>query len=267
VDCYQNFCKVNGLTFEKPRYKYERKIPLIPTTENIYKVISAHTALDVEDIDEAQLAEMLKAFWVGNPAYTVFIDLLEYTDAFSKLLNISYKKLDGRKILLEFDSTSEYEKVINSLAKEAMANVSPLFVFTSPTSILHASLAKQPAVNFFLLSTSTPTRESKAENEVILPAKNMVLFKDVLNKVLDEYALTNIFVVFDKLSELINLVGFDKTYKFLLDVTEMLPQTKATAMFLLNKSAHEPQEVSRIRRLFHNQLTYGKDGIEVVKLS
>jgi hypothetical protein len=25
VDCYQNFCKVNGLTFEKPRYKYERK--------------------------------------------------------------------------------------------------------------------------------------------------------------------------------------------------------------------------------------------------
>jgi len=41
VDCYQNFCKVNGLTFEKPRYKYERKIPLIPTTENIYKVISA----------------------------------------------------------------------------------------------------------------------------------------------------------------------------------------------------------------------------------
>ena len=41
VDCYQNFCITNKLTFEKPTYRYERKIPLIPTTENIYKVISA----------------------------------------------------------------------------------------------------------------------------------------------------------------------------------------------------------------------------------
>jgi len=88
-----------------------------------------------------------------------------------------------------------------------------------------------------------------------------------LSKVLDEYALTNVFMVFDKLSELINLVGFDKTYKFLLDVTEMLPQTKATAIFLLNKSAHEPQVVSRIRGLFHNLLTSDKDGLKVVKLS
>ena len=40
LDCYQNFCKVNNIPFDKPRYKYERKIPLIPTTENIYKIIS-----------------------------------------------------------------------------------------------------------------------------------------------------------------------------------------------------------------------------------
>jgi len=41
LDCYQNFCIVNQIPFNKPRYKYERKIPLIPTTENIYKIISA----------------------------------------------------------------------------------------------------------------------------------------------------------------------------------------------------------------------------------
>jgi len=225
------------------------------------------TAFNVEGIGEAQLTEMFKAFWVGNPEYTVFIDLLEYTNAFSRLLNISHEKLVGRKILLEFDPTSEYEKIIDSLAKEAIANVYPVFVLTSPSSIIHASLAKQPAVNFFLLSTSTPTLESKAENEVILPAKNMALLTDTLNKVLDEYARTNVFMVFDKLSKLINLVGFDKTYKFLLDVVEMLHQTKMTALFLLNKSAHEPQVVSRIRGLFHNQLTYDKDELKVVKLS
>ncbi|RLI40366.1 hypothetical protein DRO69_12990 [Candidatus Bathyarchaeota archaeon] len=224
-------------------------------------------AFNVEGIGEAQLAEMFKAFWVGKPEYTVFIDLLEYTNAFAKLLNISHKELVGRKILLEFDPASEYEKVIQSLVKEAIANVCPVFVFTSPASILHASLAKQATVKFFLLSTSTPTPESKAENEVILPAKNMTLLTDALNKVLDEYALANVFMVFDKLSELINLVGFDKTYKFLLDVTEMLHQSEVTAIFLLNKSAHELQIISHIRELFQNLLTYDKDGLKVVKIS
>ena len=47
--------------------------------------------------------------------------------------------------------------------------------------------------------------------------------------------------------------------KFLLYVVEMRPQTKATAIFLLNNSAHEPQVISRIRGLFHNQLAYDKD--------
>ena len=41
VGCYQYFCNTNNLTFQKPTYKWERKIPLIPTTENIYKIISA----------------------------------------------------------------------------------------------------------------------------------------------------------------------------------------------------------------------------------
>ena len=38
---YQWFCKTNNIQWEKPRYKTERKIPLIPTTENINKIISA----------------------------------------------------------------------------------------------------------------------------------------------------------------------------------------------------------------------------------
>jgi integrase len=41
VSDYKNFCTFNGLTFEVPKYRFERKLPLIPTTENIYKVISA----------------------------------------------------------------------------------------------------------------------------------------------------------------------------------------------------------------------------------
>jgi hypothetical protein len=70
---------------------------------------------------------------------------------------------------------------------------------------------------------------------------------DFLNKILETHTEENAFFVFDNISGLIELVGFDKTYKFLLYVIDILPQTKATAIFLLNKSAHEPQVISRIR--------------------
>jgi len=38
---YNWFCKTNGIEWKKPYFKWERKIPLIPTTENINKIISA----------------------------------------------------------------------------------------------------------------------------------------------------------------------------------------------------------------------------------
>ena len=41
VNNYDYFCKTNQITWKKPKYKWERKVPLIPTTENIHKIISA----------------------------------------------------------------------------------------------------------------------------------------------------------------------------------------------------------------------------------
>jgi len=38
---YNYYAKINGIKWEKPYYRSERKIPLIPTTENIDKIISA----------------------------------------------------------------------------------------------------------------------------------------------------------------------------------------------------------------------------------
>jgi len=40
---YDVYCKTNGIIWNRPRYKWERKIPLIPTTQNVDKIISAST--------------------------------------------------------------------------------------------------------------------------------------------------------------------------------------------------------------------------------
>jgi integrase len=40
VKAYNYYVQINGLTWYKPKYKHERKIPKIPTTEAIEKIIA-----------------------------------------------------------------------------------------------------------------------------------------------------------------------------------------------------------------------------------
>jgi len=227
------------------------------------------TAVDVERMTRKQVDEVLKAF--GRTAITskrFFIDLLEDMNSFSRMIGLHHEQLLGRKILLEFDPASNYEKVVDSLMRESMANVEPIFVLTSRTNPIHTHLAEHPAAKFIFLSTSASTPELKSENEVILPATDTALILQVLSEVLEKFtAPVNVTLVFDKLSELIHLMGFSKAYGFLLDVLYMLSQTKITTIFLLNKKAHEPQVISQIRSLFHNLLTNDKEGLKVLKIS
>ncbi len=225
------------------------------------------TAFNVEGINKLQLYKMLKAFWVGNPSYTVFIDLLEYTNAFSEPLKISHKKLTGRKTLLEFDPLSDYEKVVENFVKESMANVEPIFIFTPKTSPAHSYLAKWPTINFFLTSISTSTPESASENKVVLPAKNVPLILDAINKVLETYTDANICFVFDILTDLLTTIGRERTFTFLRQALNLLSSEKITSLFLLNPTAHQTKVVSRIRELFNSQLVHDKNGLKAVKIS
>jgi len=43
VFCYDCLCKANQIEWTKPKYKWEQKIPIIPTKENVTKIISAST--------------------------------------------------------------------------------------------------------------------------------------------------------------------------------------------------------------------------------
>jgi len=40
IFCYDKFCKVNGIQWEKPYYRVEERAPLIPTRDNITAIIS-----------------------------------------------------------------------------------------------------------------------------------------------------------------------------------------------------------------------------------
>jgi len=225
--------------------------------------------VNVGGMCETGVLELLKAFGGGEGPPTRFarMRLLEYADAFSKRIGMPHQKLLGRKFLLEFDPVSDYEKVVDHLARESMANVEPIFVFTPSTSPIHEYLANQSAIKFFLTSLSTSTPKSISENKVLLPAKNTPLILDTLNKVLETNADANVCFVFDILSELLTTIGQERTFTFLRHALDMLSSEKTTSLFLLNTSAHELEVVSRVRTLFPNLLTYEQTGLKVIKIS
>jgi hypothetical protein len=225
------------------------------------------TAINVERMTETEVTELLKTFGEGPMAPARFIDLIENMGLFSRSIGLSHERLIGCRILLEFDPVSDYEKVVDRLAKESMANVEPIFVFTSNKSPIHMYLAKQPAIKFFLLSNSTSVPRSASEREVLLPVNNASLILDAVSKILETSEDSNVCFVFDVLSELLTSIGAHKVFIFLRYALDMLSSDKTTSLFLLNTSAHKVEVASLIRGLFYNLLTYKQTGIEVVKIS
>jgi integrase len=69
ANSYDYFAQANGIKWEKPKYKWERKIPLIPTTENVHKIISAcskkyatlYTILEETGLETQELATTNRA--------------------------------------------------------------------------------------------------------------------------------------------------------------------------------------------------------------
>jgi len=187
--------------------------------------------------------------------------------AFSKTLGLNHKQLVGRKILLEFDPASHCEKAIQDFVDEALANTEQIIVFTRKSSSIYSSLREEKTVKFFCLTQQFSIPKESSENEVLLPSGDTSLMLSVLDKTLKAYPQSAINVVFDSLSDLVLSIGFDKTYLFLKYAVEILASTKNTALFLLNQTAHDPKVTSSLRSLFSDQIFFGKEGIQAVKLS
>ncbi len=56
-------------------------------------------------------------------------------------------------------------------------------------------------------------------------------------------------------------------YGFARNAIELLSKPTATAIFLLNPSAHDQKDTYSLRGLFSSQATYGKQGITNVRIT
>jgi len=198
---------------------------------------------------------------------TKSMDLLEYSDKFSRRIGVNHKYVIGRNLLLEFDPVSNYEEAILDFVLEASANSESVIVFTNKGGTLHTLLKKQENVKLLLLTNlgSTP-RTDKCNEEVLVPASNTSLLLDALNRAVKNHTEGNFNFVFDNLTGLVLQVGSEKTFNFVRYALEILSSRSTTAVFLFNPSAHDQKIASSLRSLFSNQVAFEKGGLEIVKL-
>ncbi len=99
-----------------------------------------------------------------------------------------------------------------------------------------------------------------------MPATNTPLLLDALEKMLKTSPNGKPNIVFDNLSSLVLLVGFEKTYNFVRYALDMLASNKSTALFLFSPDIHDQKVASSLRSLFINHVSYRKGTLQIAKL-
>jgi CheY-like chemotaxis protein len=165
---------------------------------------------------------------------------------FSKLLGMGHENLTGKKILLEFDPRTDFEKAIEDFVIECSFHGEVVFVVTTKGSTLRQALGAN-RVTFIDLNPASLT-----------------MFPPILN----EYPQGPVNIVFDNLTTLVTLgeSAYD-TLKFAQNALQVLSDRRVTAIFLLNPFAHEPRGVASLRGIFMNQLVYDERGLTVQKFT
>ena len=167
---------------------------------------------------------------------------------FSKRFGMDHDNLAGKKILLEVDPRTDFEKAIEDFVFECNFHGEVTFIVTSKGSALRQALEGNNAVKFIDLNLA-----------------NLTIFPRILN----ESPRGRLSIVFDSLTTLANLSdsASNATFKFAQNALQVLGDRRVTAIFLLNPSAHKPRDVASLRELFTNQLVYDERGLTVQRFA
>ena len=148
---------------------------------------------------------------------------------------------------------------------EALANRGLATVFTRKGSPIHNMLIERAAIKFFCLTSQVSVPTEATRNEVWLPANDISLMLDALNKSLLANPKAIVWFVYDNLTELLFATGFERTYGFLRYATEILAAQRVSALFLFNSKAHDEKVSISIRGLFRNYIECGSEGLKLVR--
>lgn len=165
-------------------------------------------------------------------------------EKFSRQLGIAHEKLKGRKILLEFDPSTPYEKLVRDFVMESVAHAETVVVLTRGGSAIRKVVEGERGVE-------------------LIDVQPDLMFSPLL----DKHREGPLSIVYDSLTDLVLLTDAQSAYKFVQNSMTLLSDPRITVLSLFNPTAHEQRDVYSLRGLFSNQVVYGKEGISILRMA
>ncbi len=165
-------------------------------------------------------------------------------EKFSEQLGVTHETLQGRKILLEFDPSTPFERFVRDFVMESIAHTESSLVLTKRDSTIRKVVGDEKRVEFVEMMPGL-----------------------MLSPLLEKHREGPLSLVYDNLTDLALSTDFKTAYAFASNAIEQLSNPRITALILLNPLAHEQKDIYGIQGLFSNQITYGKEGITKTKTS
>ncbi len=166
---------------------------------------------------------------------------------FSKQLGIEHSKLEGRKILLEYEPRTDYERFVRNFALECAFLGESVIIMTKKGSSIRQALDGDSGIKFIDLERAPELLPVLKENS---DGPLSMVIDSLTDLALGDYTANN---------------GHKDMYKFVQSAIETLDEPRITAVFLLNHSAHDPKDIASVRGVFSNQLVYDKGGVTVAR--
>ena len=160
---------------------------------------------------------------------------------FSKQLGLEHDKLKGKKLLLEFDPSTPYERIVRDFVLECASDGEKVIVLSKIGNPVYNAVQGEEGVEILPL-TSMVSQIAESEDQPMT-------------------------LVYDNITDLVVSAGAQSAYGQLQNMLGFLSPERVTALFLLNPAAHDQKETYSLRGLFSNQLAYGKQGTTIIKIA
>ena len=184
---------------------------------------------------------------------------------FSQKFGLTHEKLEGEKILFEFDPSLDYSLIIRDFVIEFLAYGEEAFIFTLPNSMLHKIFKGHSKAHLYLLSTQVTSAKSLLRfNETLVPLENPSVLLGKIYEITRSNEVKKCLIL-DNLSVLAFHTEPTKIYKFLTYMIEETSKRKITVLVLFNPKAHDEQFCSAVKTLFNIQLAYDARGLRKIK--
>jgi len=167
---------------------------------------------------------------------------------------------------MEFDPSSSYEVAVRNFAEEQLENGGQVLAFTSPASPVSNALEGSVGISMFIMTAKASAPPSDPDQWAATIVHNEPdLILNSLGQNLKTEPPRSKSLIFDNLSNMILLIGVEKTYKFAKKANELLFDSGASSLFLLISGAHDDRTRTVIESVFRRIILIDREGMKVKK--